>query len=85
MCLVSILFTCRSVTLSFALYHSLYSPSVARKETVMVEPGERSNFAGSALFLSISVVLYVFLRVLQERRNSNSLNYHYTHTHTQTD
>lgn len=38
----------------------------------MVEPGERSNFASSALFLSISLVLYVVLRALPERRNSKS-------------
>lgn len=53
---------------------------LSSKEPVMVEPGERSNFASSALFLWISVVLYVVLSALQERKNSNS----HTHTHTHT-
>lgn len=60
-------------------------PMLSRKEPVMVEPGERSNFAGSALFLSSSVVLSAVLRAPQDRRNSNSLNFHHMRAHTTVD
>lgn len=54
----------------------LFLSGLSRRETVMVEPGERANFASSALFLCISVVLYVVLSTLQDRKNR--------HTHTRT-
>lgn len=48
------------ISISFALLFVLSPPCVlSRKESAMVKPREGSNFAGSALFLSISVVLYV--------------------------
>lgn len=62
-CIVSIcLSVCFcSIALSFVLCYFLCSPKcvLSRKEPVVVEPGEWTNFAGYALFLSISVVLSV--------------------------
>lgn len=48
------------ISISFALLSVLSPPCVlSRKEPAMVKPREGSNFSSSALFLSISVVLYV--------------------------